>query len=1105
VPPTSLPLPPPESVPLPEASSLSPPSSPPSHLSTEQSPTLPPGDPVAQIHLIVPPSPPPALAPSAAQDRHELRFQYRALSSRVENTTRALARAEAANDAALSAQAVAAVAAGIAPLVAPPADVAPPVLLVDRAQLIATFSAGLYSISPHLRDPFRIISKHLLDQAVSQNAVIAADGVAAFQLLPGLVEYSSRSKGHVLSPAQLLAGITSSGNISHEILNIASSWQSSIRARPPLDHTRPLNPELTRARIESLCKVGRFSSATRVCRKLDGHLKGHPPAVQPSLDALAVLIEQLHPPANDRDLLPDDSLDPPLETSIQINPFQLRDRIYRLSRDSSSGQTGWSSSAIKDLADDRREIGYDAQTTPPTLLHHSLTNLCNKMLRGEVTGIARDLLVAARLNMVPKDTNKYRPIRIECAICRLYGAVASDIARKIVGPGLQPLQTGGGLRCGVEFGARMADLAYRQEDTIISVDLANAFNTVRHGPIFSAIMERYQPIARFFRWKYGTPSEMRDHSGNIVAHTCTGVGQGDPWGGLFFELGYQAALLELSTHVSAVAAAHNRENPSDLLPRPGRVVAYEDDTQVMGPTILMFRIAPSIAPILARHGFHMNIQKSYITGINTDCLPDQPEDFNITPEGLMVLGVPTGGYNFRRAKAKQILENMAPPTAVLSLLSPRTALHLIIQCYNPQPAYLLRTTSDFSAVAPFAQLFDKSITNAIAAVLQVTPSDDFETRCSLPRNLGGIGLSRHNGMATEKNQILSRLAFFDFLALHFPPEYQVINNHFSRSEIRLGQQESLEDNTGLTEEIMLSLVTPTARGILTTAKTLAYKKQSEILVARLADFPESQQHAAIMLSSTNNSTSFIHSSIGLGSEGYFSADEFRCIARARLGFGPTNDPLGTFRVCACHKSFDAAEDSLHALSCGLNKGPRNTRHDAIRDMLYQLIKKLHPGIQQTHLTMECVVGQILTEGENPRNVRTDIKFVKGADTLCIDIAVVDPAAATYMQTPTSSHLYRDGAASKYEREKRQHYSRVSVPSPLPPRSVIPFILEATGRLGPSALLFLHTLCGTQTFLRSRFLSDVNLICARTAGRMLKITRDRFQGLHQGVLLSPMHG
>jgi hypothetical protein len=126
---------------------------------------------------------------------------------------------------------------------------------------------------------------------------------------------------------------------------------------------------------------------------------------------------------------------------------------------------------------------------------------------------------------------------------------------------------------------------------------------------------------------------------------------------------------------------------------------------------------------------------------------------------------------------------MAPPTAVLSLLSPRTALQLITQCYDPQPAYLLRTTSDFSAVAPFAQLFDKSITNAVAAFLQVTPSDDIETRFGLPRNLGGIGLTRYNRMATEKNQILSRLPFIDSLAFLFTPEYQVINNHFSRSEI----------------------------------------------------------------------------------------------------------------------------------------------------------------------------------------------------------------------------------------------------------------------------------------------------------------------------------
>ena len=126
-------------------------------------------------------------------------------------------------------------------------------------------------------------------------------------------------------------------------------------------------------------------------------------------------------------------------------------------------------------------------------------------------------------------------------------------------------------------------------------------------------------------------------------------------------------------------------------------------------------------------------------------------------------------------------------------------------------------------------------------------------------------------------------------------------------------------------------------------------------------------------------------------------------------------------------------------------------------------------------------------------LRTDIKYLKGADTFYIDIAVVDPAALEYQKAPTFSHLTRDGAASKYERIKRNHYSKVVTPSPLPERSVIPFVVEATGRLILSALLLLHSLC------------DVNLICARTAGRMFKMTRDRFQGLHQGVFLSPMHG
>ena len=95
-------------------------------------------------------------------------------------------------------------------------------------------------------------------------------------------------------------------------------------------------------------------------------------------------------------------------------------------------------------------------------------------------------------------------------------------------------------------------------------------------------------------------------------------------------------------------------------------------------------------------------------------------------------------------------------------------------------------------------------------------------------------------------------------------------------------------------------------------------------------------------------------------------------------------------------------------------------------------------------------------------------------------------------------------SSRYEQIKSQCYSRVNSPAAIPPGYITPFVIEATRRLGPAALLFLHSLCGTQTFTRSKFLSEINLICARTAGRTLKMTRDRFQGLPEGVLMAPMH-
>jgi hypothetical protein len=210
-----------------------------------------------------------------------------------------------------------------------------------------------------------------------------------------------------------------------------------------------------------------------------------------------------------RDVLPDPA-DDPVECLQLTADDQVQDRIYRVNCDSSSGRTGWTNALLRRLCDDRTGTAAGIADTPPLTIHLSLTSFFNKILRRAISGEGRDLLVGARLIMIPKGANAYRPIRIECAMMRLLGAAACDQACLQVAPFLRPHQVGGGLKGGVEFGARLLNIGHNQGDTIISIDVENAFNSTRHINVFQEILDKAPKLARIFRWKYGTPSSMRD-------------------------------------------------------------------------------------------------------------------------------------------------------------------------------------------------------------------------------------------------------------------------------------------------------------------------------------------------------------------------------------------------------------------------------------------------------------------------------------------------------------------------------------------------------------------------------------------------------------------
>jgi hypothetical protein len=140
-----------------------------------------------------------------------------------------------------------------------------------------------------------------------------------------------------------------------------------------------------------------------------------------------------------------------------------------------------------------------------------------------------------------------------------------------------------------------------------------------------------------------------------------------------------------------------------------------------------------------------------------------------------------------------------------------------------------------------------------------------------------------------------------------------------------------------------------------------------------------------------------------------------------------------------------------------------------------------------NVTTRSVSGEIVES----RTVRADVVWWKGAAKLVIDAQVVNPAAVEYMKFATLLHVIRDAAALYGEKRKRKTYRLVNDPVPIPAETVIPFVLESSGRLGPSVLSFVNQLFGTQTHRKFLFINDCAMLCARFTGKMLAANRTQY--------------
>jgi hypothetical protein len=296
--------------------------------------------------------------------------------------------------------------------------------------------------------------------------------------------------------------------------------------------------------------------------------------------------------------------------------------------------------------------------------------------------------------------------------------------------------------------------------------------------------------------------------------------------------------------------------------------------------------------------------------------------------------------------------------------------------------------------------------------------------------------------------------------------------------------------TELTEETYSLLEFASAARILGEGQKKG-EQQLAFLIHRGLVRHDQPQDAAWMLSACTESTAYVGCTIGIssGEDRYFAPEAYRLGLRALLGVGPSNEPDHTEKVCPCRTAYIAGDCKFHAHSCFMNAPMRTTRHDKVVNCLVPTIREVFPVSTGAIVLQEAEVG---TKADGS-SVTADIVVTVGAVRYVIDVMVIDMGATKYLRgaAATNPAVTQDAAAVEGEKKKRRHYGGVVHPARIPNAEVIPFVIEATGRLGPKALSFLREITAGHTALRTAFNRQVSRICALYSGKMLQATRDRY--------------
>jgi hypothetical protein len=679
-----------------------------------------------------------------------------------------------------------------------------------------------------------------------------------------------------------------------------------------------------------------------------------------------------------------------------LPPSIVKNQMKQMKADSCPGPSGISVQSVK-----------KAMATEEGA--NSITQVVNRILNGVEPHTY--CLTAAKLVPLVKSSTKIRPIAAGEVLTRLAARTLLKHQEKELLRYLKPLQMGVKEKGGIETIIHSVRGEFNSGNAILSLDLANAFNSISREKIRRTLAENFPDMLPYFVWAYQHSAPLY-FGEEVLAYSTEGVRQGDPLGPAFFALGIQDVLKQVQEEFPSVT-----------------VLAYLDDVTVTGPPSTLVHVARRFRNLVAECGLQMNMNKSVL------CVPPEMTTPNaaglpIVKDGIEILGAPVGTSNFESSTCLRKVRDMRKTL----LVKPETAISaqsryiLLKDSVIPTLNHLLRSVPPWNREKA-VEYFDNVVMQTAQLLLGAAEFGDMKDveNCELlrlPLRLGGLGLTRAS-MVSLPAYVAST---WEAGVLHDAETRLLLISSLQNYQVDIKEEDlkqqapNRKQQQFLTDQVMKNRLYALMRA------------QDEEMNARLkaSQQPGAQDWLSVLPTSNTKQ---------------FSDQQWRIAVRLRLGLTVSRSTLpAECPLC------DGMVDALHPFVCAYSdlKAERTERHNQLRDSLLGMLSawafqtKKEPLVKQE--------GQVNSSGranEKETRLRGDVELIQTSGPMIVDLSVIHPSAVRNQQNlrPTAATSIREQSkCRKYEQPCQQVH-----------KAFLPFVLQTFGGIGNKGLEFLSNL------------------------------------------------